>query len=424
MSFSKFLARSTTAVRTGTFRYPANRMHTSINRCLRPAISHAQQRGGLPITILRHSTSLLRSEAKSLKHSREQHAGFREQEAIHSHDQQANSFQQFEDQLNRYKEQQAQFREQEATHSREHAISFQNFEDQLNRYKEQQAQFREQEATHSREHAISFQNFEDQLNRYREQQAQSREQETLGSQKQQETLDSQKQQETLDSQEQQETLDSQKQQVTLRSQKQLARSLEQFEGKLKRNWEQQDPLLKQFQELKQQFQMRVEQKNIQNHKLLVGSSLLSPSTRFLIFQQCAALEERTKRMKLEGRYNACGALERIVDQAILEGKISPTAIITKGLRELAEGREFTNILELEVKARKLYDRQVMEAFEDLYRKSKYNVYGNDGATIIVSETSWMDNERAALVCLLKLQSSWPCPLPWKEELRESPKGDK
>ncbi|PUU72889.1 hypothetical protein B9Z19DRAFT_1136443 [Tuber borchii] len=182
---------------------------------------------------------------------------------------------------------------------------------------------------------------------------------------------------------------------------------EAIEDQLKRIQEQQDTPLKHFQELEQQCQERVEQKNIQNRELL-----------------CAALEERTKRMKLEGRYNARGALERIVYQAKLEKKISPTAGISEGLRELAEGREFTDILELEVKARKLYDWQVMEAFDNLYRESKYSANGNDDAIIIVSETSWMDNHRAALVCLLKLQSSWPCPLAWKEELHEFPKGDK
>ncbi|PUU72884.1 hypothetical protein B9Z19DRAFT_1136437 [Tuber borchii] len=113
--------------------------------------------------------------------------------------------------------------------------------------------------------------------------------------------------------------------------------------------------------------------------------------------------------------------ERIVYQAKLEKKISPTAGIKEGLRESAEGREFTDILKLEVKAHKLDDWYVMPAFDDLYSQSKYNTHGNDGAIIIVDETCWMDNHRAALVCFLKLQSS-PCPLPWKEELYKNPKG--
>ncbi|PUU72892.1 hypothetical protein B9Z19DRAFT_1069423 [Tuber borchii] len=123
MSFSKFLTRSTTSVRTDTFRHPANRMCTAINRCLRPAINHAQQRGGLPITMLRHSPSLMRYEAKSLKHSREQHAGFREQEAIRSREQQAVSFQHFENQPNCYREQQAQSREQETLGSQKQQVT-------------------------------------------------------------------------------------------------------------------------------------------------------------------------------------------------------------------------------------------------------------------------------------------------------------
>jgi len=41
---------------------------------------------------------------------------------------------------------------------------------------------------------------------------------------------------------------------------------------------------------------------------LVGSSQLCLTPSFLIFQQGLALEERTKRMKLEGKYNVQGAL--------------------------------------------------------------------------------------------------------------------
>ena len=175
MSFSKSPTRFTTAVRTDIFRHPTYRIRAPINRCLRPAINHAQQRTGPPITMLTHSASLMRREAKSLKLSVEKHARFREQEAIRSQEQQATLFQYFEDQLKPYREQQ-------------------------------------------------------------------------------------------------------------------------------------DALLKQFQDQEQQCQKRVEQKIIQNRELLVGSSLLSLYTRVLIFQQCAALEERIKRMRLEKSYNAHGAL--------------------------------------------------------------------------------------------------------------------
>ncbi|PUU84204.1 hypothetical protein B9Z19DRAFT_1150685 [Tuber borchii] len=218
MSFSKFLTRSTTAVRTGTFHHPANRMCTAINRCLRPAINHAQQRGGPPIIMSRHSANLMRYEAKSLKHSLEQPGRFREQQAI--------SFQHFEDQLNYYREQHA---------------------------REQHARFREQQA-------ISFQHFEDQLNRYREQHAQLREQETLGSQKQHETLHYQKQQAVSS----------------------------QYSEELKAKWDEVDALRKLFRERQQQW----EQEDIKNRERRVGSSLLSPSTRFLIFQQLAALNKQ------------------------------------------------------------------------------------------------------------------------------------
>ncbi|PUU72891.1 hypothetical protein B9Z19DRAFT_1069422 [Tuber borchii] len=116
--------------------------------------------------------------------------------------------------------------------------------------------------------------------------------------------------------------------------------------------------------------------------------------------------------------------ERIVYQAKLEKKIPPTGGIEEGLSELAERREFTDILELEAEASKLHNWDVLAAFDTLYHESKYSTNGDDGANIIVKETEFRDTERAALVCLLKLQSSWPCPLAWKEELHEFPKGDK
>ncbi|PUU73429.1 hypothetical protein B9Z19DRAFT_1135166 [Tuber borchii] len=274
MSFSKSPTHFTTTVRTGIFRHPTYRIRTPLNRGLRSAINHAQQRSGSPITMLRHSASLMRHEARSLKLSLEQHAQFREQDTLRSQKQQATLFQHFEDQLK-----------------------------------------------HCRE--------------------------------------------------------------------------------------QQDALLKHFQDQEQQYQKRVEQKNIQNRELL-----------------CAALEERTERLKLQGRYNACGALERIVYQAKLEKKIPPTTGIQEGLGKLAEGREFTDILEQEVKARRRLDLGFTVSFENLYHNTSWRTNGNDGAIIIVEETTFPDNDRAALVCLLKLQSSWLCPLPWKEKLHEFPKGGK
>ena len=102
--------------------------------------------------------------------------------------------------------------------------------------------------------------------------------------------------------------------------------------------------------------------------------------------------------------------------AKLEKKVLPTAEIQEGLSILARRREFTAILHQEVEARKLGVRNVMASIDDLYYFPSYFIKGNDGAIIIVKETKFTDEERAALVCFLKLQGSWPCPLAWKEEL--------
>ena len=106
----------------------------------------------------------------------------------------------------------------------------------------------------------------------------------------------------------------------------------------------------------------------------------------------------------------------MVYQAKLEKNILSIAGIQEGLCKLAEGREFTEIPELEVKAHKLVDWRVIVSFDHLYFNTSCYTNGNDGAIIIVKETKFTNNERAGLVCLLKLQSSWPCPLPWKEVL--------
>jgi len=100
----------------------------------------------------------------------------------------------------------------------------------------------------------------------------------------------------------------------------------------------------------------------------------------------------------------------------LEKKIPLTAGIQEGLGKLAQRREFTAILHQEVEARKLDVWHVMASLNDLYCLTSYRTNGNDGAIIIVKEVQFTGGERAALVCLLKLQSSWPCPLAWKEVL--------
>ena len=93
-----------------------------------------------------------------------------------------------------------------------------------------------------------------------------------------------------------------------RSQKDEARMRKDFEGK-KESIDKEYPLLfKDFEAHKERQEAKTKELVLQNRALWVGLSLLCLSTGFLIFQQDAALEARTERMKLESMFNIRGAL--------------------------------------------------------------------------------------------------------------------
>ncbi|PUU80429.1 hypothetical protein B9Z19DRAFT_1123616 [Tuber borchii] len=147
----------------------------------------------------------------------------------------------------------------------------------------------------------------------------------------------------------------------------------------------------------------------------------------LILHNCdlrdAALEERTKRLKVEGRYNVRGALARMVYEAKLQKKIPPTLGIQQGLDKLAHGREFSAALGKEVQARKLDLQDVMASVNRLYEIVSKCTSGNDDTfndIIIVRASKFSDNERAALAVFFKIQSRLNA-FKWREDT--SLKGD-
>ena len=103
--------------------------------------------------------------------------------------------------------------------------------------------------------------------------------------------------------------------------------------------------------------------------------------------------------------------------AKLQKKVPQTVGIQKGLSELAQSDEFTATLDQEVEARNLDVIDVMACVDHLYDEVSSRTKGNDDTVndiIIVRDTKFNDNERAALVIFLKVQGNWPNPLDWRE----------
>jgi len=87
-----------------------------------------------------------------------------------------------------------------------------------------------------------------------------------------------------------------------------ARLFDRWEGRAKSLHNEQNVFLKHLKARDKRHDKKVKELILQNCDLIVGSSLFYLSTRFLILQQDAVLEEMTKRIKLEGNYNVRGAL--------------------------------------------------------------------------------------------------------------------
>lgn len=93
-----------------------------------------------------------------------------------------------------------------------------------------------------------------------------------------------------------------------RSQEEQARMRNLFQGQLKSFSQEYPELFKDFRAHQEQEEAKTQELVLQNRALWVGLPVLCLSTGFLIFQQNAALEEKTERMKLENKFNVLGAL--------------------------------------------------------------------------------------------------------------------
>jgi len=100
-----------------------------------------------------------------------------------------------------------------------------------------------------------------------------------------------------------------------------------------------------------------------------------------------------------------------------EDKIPGNNTEHTGLVPLAQRKEFNAILDEEVKVRKLSAKDVIACIGNLYARVYECARGNDDLRggIVVRASKFNDNECAALVTFLKLQSQWRIPLDWIED---------
>ncbi|PUU73498.1 hypothetical protein B9Z19DRAFT_1068943 [Tuber borchii] len=128
------------------------------------------------------------------------------------------------------------------------------------------------------------------------------------------------------------------------------------------------------------------------------------------------LQEKQARQKLVTILQVRGFLRFIVGKAVRDGiiKVSPWGNTQNGLEELGQTREFTTILQQEVKARGLDIDWVMECFQAIYVMLSYPTFW-EGGPLIVSDHLFHDSYRAILITLCKVQDNWSYPINWKEE---------
>ncbi|PUU73497.1 hypothetical protein B9Z19DRAFT_1068942 [Tuber borchii] len=131
------------------------------------------------------------------------------------------------------------------------------------------------------------------------------------------------------------------------------------------------------------------------------------------------LQEKQARQKLETILHIRGFLSFIVEKAVRDKiiKVTPSrwGKTQNGLEQLGQTREFTTILQQEVKARGLNIDWVMECFHMIYYMVSEPTFWNPGP-VTVSNNLFDAGDRAILVTLLKVQSNWKNPLKWKEAI--------
>ncbi|KAF8457032.1 hypothetical protein BDZ91DRAFT_744674 [Kalaharituber pfeilii] len=124
-------------------------------------------------------------------------------------------------------------------------------------------------------------------------------------------------------------------------------------------------------------------------------------------------------LRLKGNFNLRGVLEYIGNEAQRLHKIEKKGGACDRLMALSNTEEFTKILQRVAEERNLIQKEIKAQVPHLYHGVSKIAHGNDSRMIIRTHDLTV-NERAAIVCFLKLQNEWPVPsLTWEEEGEES-----
>lgn len=85
------------------------------------------------------------------------------------------------------------------------------------------------------------------------------------------------------------------------------------------------------------------------------------------------------------------------------------------LHRVVEEPEFTEIVRKEAQARGLVLEDVVACAKSIYPDLLSPVYRRN-ETFVIRDTDFTPGEHAALITLLKMQSEWPHPLSWREDV--------
>ncbi|KAF8454047.1 hypothetical protein BDZ91DRAFT_748359 [Kalaharituber pfeilii] len=125
-------------------------------------------------------------------------------------------------------------------------------------------------------------------------------------------------------------------------------------------------------------------------------------------------------LRLKGNFNLRGALEYIGHAALCLDKIKTKGGTNDRLMALSNTEDFTKILQRVAEERNLIQKEIKAQVPHLYHGVSKIAHGNDSHWRMIIRTHDLTvNERAAIVCFLKLQNEWPVPsLTWEEEEEE------
>ncbi|KAG0637892.1 hypothetical protein HOY80DRAFT_1049832 [Tuber brumale] len=177
-----------------------------------------------------------------------------------------------------------------------------------------------------------------------------------------------------------------------------------------------------YQDLAERREEECKNREIQEKSAEIASLIVESSLQvfqlYLTGMQVAVLHEKTERMKLEHKFNLCGALELVVHHAKLIKKIGSNCVsgIQDGIDELAGTAALVAALQDEVAARQLTLDDVTARIGCIYNTVSKHANGND-LIITLYEDHYTREDCAVLAAFLRVQIGWPNGFQWAKVKR-------